>query len=446
MNIRKWLFFTQARIRGRKLGRYYEHYVREYHAGIPSDTTRKLLIQLLEHCQKSVPYYREIITWLGNSFYEDPEEYLKNFPILTKDIIRKNFNELKSVDLARRKWYFNSSGGSTGEPVRFIQDLEFNSRVRAVEYFFSRLAGREPGEPEVLLWGSPNDILQVQETWQSRWANKLTNTNFINTFRWTPEKMHEALTILNNKLPKLIVSYVEPIYELARLAERERLPVAPQRAIITSAGTLQPYMREKIEHTFQCKVYNRYGCREVGGIACERPGKNGLWVAPWSNFIEIVDDQKNRVQDGIEGEILVTSLTNYAMPFIRYRIEDCGTLLQVRNDSRRDFGQVLEAVTGRTNGIFRARNGTLVSPGYFTSMLCDREWIRKYQVIQKSFTHFVFRIAKSDSNYQRDELDEIIANTKLALGSDCEVDFEFVDEISTSGSGKFEYTICELKI
>ena len=446
MNIRKWLYFTQARLRGRKLGVYYERYVREYRAGIPPDTTQKLLIQLLEHCQKSVPYYRQIITKLGSSFYEDPQEYLKNFPILTKEIIRKHFDELKSDDLSQRKWFFNTTGGSTGEPLRFIQDREYDDRSRAVKLLFSKLAGRESGDPEVHLWGSANDILQVQEKWQSRWVNKLTNTIFINTFRWTPAKMREALSILNDRPPKLIVSYVEPIYELARLAERERLPVVPQTAIMTSAGTLHSFMREKIEQVFKCKVFNRYGAREAGDIACERPRHKGLWVAPWRNFIEIVDDQGNRVQDGIEGQILVTSFSNYAMPFIRYKIEDIGILSPLRNEDRNNGGQVLEAVTGRTNGIFRTRNGTLVSPGFFTSMLCVKGWIRKYQVIQKSFTHFVFRIVKSDSDYQSEELDEIIANTKLAIGNDCKVDFEFVDEIAASGSGKFEYTICELQI
>lgn len=445
MNIRKWLYFTQARIRGKKFGAYYERYVREYQAGILPDTTRKLLIRLLEHCQKYVPYYRDVISKLSGSYNEDPQEYLKDFPILTKEIIRNKFDELKSDDLAQRKWAFNTTGGSTGEPLRFIRDFETDDRSRAVNLLFSKLAGREAGDPEVHLWGSADDILQVQERWQSRWVNKLTNTIFINTFRWTPEKMREALTILNARPPKLIVSYVEPIYELARLAEREGLPVVPQTAIMTSAGTLHPFVREKIEQVFKCKVYNRYGAREVGGIACERPGHEGLWVAPWSNFIEIVDDQSNRVQDGVEGEILVTSLSNYAMPFIRYRIGDRGTLSPARNDDRRDFGQVFEAVTGRTNGIFRTRNGTLVSPGFFTSMLCVKDWIRKYQVIQKSFTHFVFRIVKADSDYEPGELDEIIAYTKLAIGNDCEVDFEFVEEIATSGSGKFEYTICELQ-
>lgn len=444
MNIRKWLYFAQGHIRGKKLGIYYERFVKEYHDGISRDTSRKLLIRLLEHCQKSVPYYQKIISSLGNSFYEDPEKYLKNFPILTKDILRKKFDELKSVDLQRRNWTFNTSGGSTGEPVRFIQDQEFDSQARAVNLLFSKLVGRDLGEFEVHLWGSAHDILQSHEKLQTQLANTLNNKYFINTFRWTPEKMRETLLLLNKRPPKLIISYVEPIYELAKFAERENLPVVPQKAIITSAGSLNTCVREKIEQTFQCKVFNRYGCREVGDIACEHPGLNGLWVAPWCNYIEIMNEQNNLVKDGIEGEILVTSLTNYAMPFIRYRIGDRGILAAEKKDGHKGNGQVLEAVTGRTNGIFRTKDGTLVSPGYFTSMLSVKDWIQQYQVIQKSFTHFVFKIVKSDSDYLYKELEEIIANTKLAIGNDCKVDFEFVNEIPTSRSGKYLYTISEL--
>ncbi len=91
---------------------------------------------------------------------------------------------------------------------------------------------------------------------------------------------------------------------------------------MTSAGTLHPYMREKIEQTFTCKVYNRYGSqrsrRYCLRTSWEKWPVGGAMVVI---FIEIVDDQYNRVQDGMKVEILVTSLTNYAMPFIRYKIE-----------------------------------------------------------------------------------------------------------------------------
>jgi phenylacetate-CoA ligase len=287
------------------------------------------------------------------------------------------------------------------------------------------------------------DIVGGSEGWRARFANRLTNTTILNAFLMTPDRMREYIAFLNIKRPKLIVAYVDSLYELARFAERQGLPVLPQDVVITSAGTLYPFMREKIEEVFQCSVFNRYGSREVGDIACERSECKGLWVGPWGNYIEIVDGKGNRVPDGSEGEILVTSLTNFAMPVVRYRIGDCGALSS-RKGSDRCYGQVLEGVLGRTDDMFRAENGALIHGGYFMVMLFFRDWIRKYQVVQKSFSNIVFRIVRSESDYQQAELDEIVAKTKQVMGGDCEVTFEFVNEILPSGSGKYRYIISEI--
>src|SRR5216110_1243617 len=124
--------------------------------------------------------------------------------------------------------------------------------------------------------------------------------------------MREFIETLNRLRPSLIVAYAQAIYELARFAERESIEVVPQRAAVTSAGTLYPFMRDKIAQVFGCKVFNLYGSREVSDIACELPGFNGLWVAPWGNFVEIVDEAGRPVPPGTEGNIVVTCLTNYA--------------------------------------------------------------------------------------------------------------------------------------
>src|SRR5690606_15952029 len=122
VNLRKWLYFTLVRMRGQRLGSYYRQMVKAEREGIPPDTTKRLLVELLEHCKQCVPYYSKLIRELGDGFRDDPEAYLRDFPILTKDIIRSHFDELKSRDLDRRRWFYNTSGGSTGEPVRLIQD------------------------------------------------------------------------------------------------------------------------------------------------------------------------------------------------------------------------------------------------------------------------------------------------------------------------------------
>jgi phenylacetate-CoA ligase len=445
MNLRKWLYFTLVGSRGQRLGADYERFVQEDQDGIPPDTTKKLLVQLLTHCKQSVPYYAEVMRDLGDSFYEDPEEYLRRFPILTRDTLHSHFDELKSNDLVRRKWYLNSSGGSTGEPVQFIQDWEHAARSGAITLLFSKLAGREIGESEVRIWGSLRDITGGTEGRRARFVNRLTDTTFLSVFQLTPSDMREFISILNAKRPKLIVAYAGAMYELARFAESEGLEVVPQAAIMTSAVTLYPFMRDTIERVFQCRVFNRYGSREVGDIASERPGLDGLWVAPWGSYIEVVDVEGNRVPDGTEGEILVTLLTNFAMPLVRYRIGDRGVLSPRRSNEQGRCGQVLDAVLGRSYDMFINRDGTLVEGGHFMALLWSRDWIAKYQVIQESRSSILFKIVKAGSGPQAAELEEISAGARSIMHDDVEVTFEFVDEIVPTASGKHRFIISELQ-
>ena len=100
------------------------------------------------------------MTRLGSSYLSDPVSYLAHFPILTKDTIRQNFERLKSADLRGRKWKYNTSGGSTGEPLRLIQDRDFVALIGAIQWLSFHWAGREIGETAVRVWGSERDILQ----------------------------------------------------------------------------------------------------------------------------------------------------------------------------------------------------------------------------------------------------------------------------------------------
>jgi len=446
MNVRQLFYFGLTSLRGQPLGRYYHRFLKEERNGIPADTTSKLLTELLVHCGKHVPFYAVVMGSIGGEYVHDPREYLKRFPVLDKNIIRARFEELKSDDLYNRKFFYNTSGGSTGEPAQFIQDLEFASKAGAVKLLFSKLAGREIGEAGLQLWGSARDIEKGSDTWKARLVSFISNDRMLNAYRMTTERMREYIKIINETKPKQIVAYANSIYELARFAEKEKLHVAPQFAIITSADTLLPFMREKIEAVFQCKVYNRYGSREVGDIACEVPEREGLWVAPWGNYIEIVDDSGNPVPDGTEGEIIVTSLANYAMPLVRYRIGDRGILAPPEGKGTYPQGQVFRSILGRNSDMFKLKNGGLIRGGYFTLLLYYKDWIEKYQVIQKSLSNITFRIVKADSDYDctQQELDEIAAKTRLGMGPDCDVNFEFVPEISPGVSGKYRYVICEV--
>lgn len=110
------------------------------------------LRQLLAHASKYVPYYNKIIAEAG--LIKNNRIILENFsaiPPLTKEIIRRQEENLYSADYRKRKWYLNTSGGSTGRPVQFMQDRNCQSWDFACRFYYNLMAGKDVGEPELLL-------------------------------------------------------------------------------------------------------------------------------------------------------------------------------------------------------------------------------------------------------------------------------------------------------
>jgi phenylacetate-CoA ligase len=386
---------------------------------------------ILKHAVKNTKYYSDF-----NS------NDLSSFPILTKEIIRENFENLKSSDLSNRNWWINTSGGSTGEPIKFIQDQEYLLASRYTTYEEKQKLGYTFGDNFIKLWGDEREILHNSKSLKNKIINKIKNITFLNSFNMTQENMFKFVEEINSKKPKLIVAYAQAIYELAKFIEENNLKVKHIGAIITSAGTLYPFMRQSIEKNFNTKVYNRYGSREVGNMACEEPNIYGLVITN-DIFIEIIDENGSACEDGKEGEIVVTSLTNYAMPLIRYKIGDRGIL----NRTKYKF-PILEKVSGRGMETFKTIKNKIVPSEYFIHIIGvvfnkKNSWIKKFQIIQKEYNLIEIKIIK---NYDelKDDLTNIEDGVKKVMGEDCEVRFSFVDEIKPLKSGKFLYTICEL--
>lgn len=443
MNWRKPAYLTYATLRGYRFPSLLARYTREYKRGAGNVTATGALTELLRHCRQNVPFYAERLrdVRLGEG---DPGEHLSRLPVLTKEIIRANFTQLQSADLGRRKWAYNTSGGSTGEPVRLIQDRDYDDRCKAVSLLCQSLLGCDVGDPVVRLWGSERDIETGTQSGKAGFFNWLINTTWMNAFRMTPERMREFVSTLNRVRPHLIVAYAQAVYELAQFVEREKLSLRPQRAVATSAGTLYPFMREKIAQVFGCRVYNLYGSREVSDIACEIPGVNGLWVPPWGNFVEILDDQGRPAPSGEEGNIVVTCLTNFAMPLVRYWIGDRGALASSTQANDQSAPQWLKFVSGRNVDMFRTRDQKLVDGEYFTHLLYFRPWVGKFQVVQKAYEHVQFRIVKVNGGPSKTELQEIAAKSRLVMGGQCRIDFEFPVELPPHPAGKYRYTISEV--
>ena len=443
---RKYLILALLFLGGRKIGRYLKEIqqLEKASAGDIKQHTEQKLKQLLLHAAQNVPYYRKILPESG--VVANGIVRLENFsrtPLLTKDIIRQQGEKLYSSDAKNRKPYTNTSGGSTGEPVSFLQDKKYDDWNNATKIYFNTVLGKQLGQREIKFWGSDRDILEGTLAIKDRLINWLYNRKFFNSYRLNDALLNDLIKLNNTFKPKAYWSYMESALELADFLSGNDIDFHSPEIVISTIGPLTPPVKERIEAGMGCKVYNQYGSREVGVIACQCKEQKGLHTFPWWNHVEVVNADGSTVEYG-QGNLVITTLHNYSMPLIRYDIGD----VAVMGDNECPCGRkttVLDSVIGRTLGYFKKADGTRVHSHFIVQALFFRNWIQRFQIVQEAFDRVVLLIEPKDGNQPNEEdLVDIRNKTQVIMGSDCTIETRIVDKIERSQSGKFVYTICKI--
>ena len=453
MKLRKLLLKMLLSIKGVRIFRYFNNFLRSQYLPLEQllDYQRSRLSKLLIHAYKNVPYYQKILRESGvvNSYKQVNLEYFSELPVLTKNIIRANYDNLKSQDIEARKYFYNTSGGSTGQPIKLIQDSQYWDTKMAGKWLFYTFTDKYPGEKVVLLWGAEKDVLRGSIGFKAKFKNFIFNRTLLNTFRMTTEDMYGHIDVINKKRPKIITAYVQSIFELARFISDNNIKIYSPRGIITSAGTLYNENKELIEKVFQTKVYDRYGSREVGDVACSCQEDKGLHVNIFNHYLEILNDQLKPCQPGETGRVYVTVLNNYSMPLIRY---DIGDLAVPADNVQCSCGRglpLIAKVIGRVNSMIRTENGVFDSVAISTLLYYFKDNVpfqsfSKYQIIQKTKNEVVIKIVVTDRERWGREKSRIEEKFRKTLGSGVGIIIQEVDNIAPAKSGKFAYVISEV--
>ncbi len=400
------------------------------------------LKNILMHSYKNVPYYTKVL--VKANVIKNNKVNLENFdkiPFLTKEIIRENFSSLVSKDIKKRKWEYNASGGSTGKPIRLIQCQNFRD-WRANKFYFKYLAGSEPGDREIKLWGSEYDIFKGTIGMRAKLENFILNRKFLNSFKVSKDQYFMFVREFNRFKPKHVWTYVDSIYEFARFIKKHNLKIYRPNAIITTAGMLSNDIRNFVQNVFKSKVLNQYGSREVSDIAAECRKQEGLHIFEHSHYVEIISNGK-KAEDGEMGEVVITLLTNYAMPLIRYKIGDTAISKKEFCSCSRKF-RLLKNVTGRTTDHFINSEGSVIHGEYFTHLFYFKDWIKKFKVVQEEINKINCYIVLNGKK-NTTELKDMEEKIKLVMGKNCRVIFSFVKNIPASNSGKYLYTESKVK-
>jgi phenylacetate-CoA ligase len=395
------------------------------------------LTGLLNHAYENVPYYHKVFKDRGlrPSDVRTVED-LKKLPILKKRDIARMPQQLMSKSLSEREMMPYNTAGTTAESLRFYRTKDDVSWNVAAEFRTYGWGGYELGDKLALIWiFEPNQLKNP--------LFKLRNLATRQTVSNTRELSEESIRSLSERMrrvkPAFLRGLASKLYMLAMYVLAEGTP-QKLKAVFSTSEILLPSQRKVIERAFGCEVFDYYGSHEVLSMASECEEHSGYHIASENVLLEFVKDGE-QVAPGERGTILVTSLHNYAMPFIRYDIGDTGKPSDETCRCGRGLS-LFKSLEGRTYESFVTGDGTIQTLRDL-DIFFENLPVRMFQIVQTSRDDILIKIVKADEYSQRDT-DFIERYIAWPRPHKANIKVELVDSIPSERSGKTRYLISKL--
>ncbi|MFW8600791.1 phenylacetate--CoA ligase family protein [Desulfobacterota bacterium M19] len=378
----------------------------------------------------------------NNLFYQkkytgfNPLEDFSSIPILTKDELRENYNNIVTKQ-HKQKTYLVETSGSTGAPLQFYRDKLVFGYTLASLYRGHRWWGLDIGFKEAMLWGIPID-------YKNRLKAKLKDI-MLNRFREREYNIsHDTLFDFYHKVkrrrPDYLFGYSSMIYEFAMFLQEMNLPggnLGINNAICT-AEQISSFQRKTIESTFECKVISEYGATETGIITYECPSGNNH-ISDDCVYVEIVDDNNMPVPDGEPGRVIVTVLHSFSSPIIRYELGDIACKSSYNNCNCGVNLSSLEKIIGRTSDIVLTPGGQSYHSIIFYYIIKDftrkHGGIKQFKVRQSALDRLEFHLVLTDQSTHIIET-YIRKQIRKKFGGEMKLEFIYHDYLKREKSGK----------
>jgi phenylacetate-CoA ligase len=385
------------------------------------------LRNLVAHAYNHTSYYKDLF----NSNGITPGDIktisdLVYLPVLDKIVIRENFNRLIPDNISKYPFKISSTGGSTGNPLKYYLDLSSWSMSRANSIINWEKAGYDYGEKYVAL-GSTSLFNSKKQSISHMIYYRLKNKIGLNGVNMSDEKCSNFVSIIKKQRIKYIYGYASSIYLLADFVLRKKIEINIDICFSTSEMLTERF-RDIINSAFRCRILDCYGASDSGISAYEHI--RGIYEVGYNSILRVEENGAG------EGTAIVTDLFNYSMPFINYRIGDD---VQISSEARSDEynGQIIRKIIGRSSDIIYLENGSVLTGPGFTILFKDLP-VENYAIRKTGRNSIECNIVKLPGF---DVIHEEIVKSTLRknIGNEGLFTINFLNEIPLSKSGKRKY-------
>ncbi len=395
--------------------------------------------QLLCYAYDHVPFYKD--RYDKERIHPKDIRSLQDFqsiPYLTRDDVVNNL-ELLLAKGYKYKLVKDKTGGSTGRPMTFYMDQPTAWWSNAVETRYRGWHGVRPGDKRAWVWGALKDFPPWQ--WKDRLKTYANRYRYLNAHTMLPENMLDFAKLLQRWKPAMFRAYPSAMYIFAKFLQEQGINDIQPKLIETTGEKLQKNHLKLISEVFNCRVAEHYSSWEIYDIAYQCPEK-GLHVSE-DRYLELVNEKGKEVSNGEIGEVVLTSLTQYGMPFIRYKNEDLG----IYEGSSCKCGRgmpVLREVVGRFQDLLVRPDGQAVYGALVDYITHDKTEVERFQVYQPDKNNIEIRIVPK-TDIDESWIEQIISETQPFFGEGMDITVKMVAEIPLTTSGKLQTVISKVR-
>lgn len=399
------------------------------------DMQQRRFRELCIEANRYSPFYTRMFREIGIDPARLTLDQVTQLPILERQTIKENFPDITNSSMEKNELIEQSSGGSTGEPVHILRTTMSFMEGQAIKQRSYRWAGWQPGDRHHWFWGAYFDA--PSKTFKERLWTRLYNRKFINAYSLSEELFESYYSQARRRIPYLLESYSNILFEFARYIERTEKDCLNIPAIVSSAGKLFDFQRELIQRTVGAHVFDRYGCREMDGIANECEFHNGLHIN-MERFIVEIDSPD---EDGF-GDIIVTDFASHGFPLIRYRIQDRGRMSKLLCPCGRGL-EILSELQGRSVDTVRTPSGRIITGVLFPQIFIRYPNIIVGQVVQHKIDEIEVLI-RVDSKPSDEMLEALRSEIESYTGPEVSVRISIVDQLVTNPTRKHRFVISKI--
>lgn len=442
--VKHLIFPLHEKIMGRDTYKFLDRLTKEQY--MPQDQLTQLRFEklkaLLIHAEKNISFYRKRFAAAG--FVPETMTAIDDIsvlPLLSKEEIRQNLEEMKWNDSPGGLHRYNT-GGSSGKPLVFYFDRRRQAYDAAARALTHQWWGCDIGDKELYLWGSPLEITKQDKIKDLR--DKVTNDLLISAFEISEEGMPAMLKQFKEFKPKCVFGYPSTVALFCEMAGKHGYDLKNYgvEVMFSTAEVLYDHQRKTIGECFGgVPVVDSYGSRE-GGFVCHECKEGRYHVIDSNYVVEFIRDGR-AVEPGESGEVVLTHLDAWGMPFIRYRTGDVAQPDEPGCACGRTWSTI-KNIQGRTTDFVVTPDGRWQHALSVIYVVRDIEGVDEFKIIQHELEDVEVLVKIHENMYPDSGDDRIVKGIKKRMGESVGVRVTKVDAIPRDASGKYRYVVSKV--